>query len=60
MCIRALACTGLTVLVCHVLLVEGIMPFAVIVPCIPIHTCHCSSVGNTTTGLRPPLKYLVL
>ena len=60
MCIRVLACMGLTVLVCHVLLVEGIMPFTVIVLCIPVHMCHCSSVGNTITGLRPPLKYLVL
>ena len=60
MCIRALACTGLTVLMCHVLPLEGIMPFAVIVLCIPIYMYHCSTIGSTTTGLRPPLKYLVL
>ena len=51
---------GLTVLMCHVSPFEGIMPFAVIVLCIPIYTCHCSSIGNTITGLRPALKYLVL
>ena len=59
MCIRALACTGLTVLVSCVF-VEGIMPFITIVLYIPICTCHCSTVESTTMGLRPPLKYLVL
>ena len=60
MYIKALAYMGLTVLLCHMPPCEGIMPFAAIVLCISIYTCHCSTTGNTTTGLRPPLKYPVL
>ena len=50
---------GLTVLVSCVF-TEGIMPFVVIVLSIPIHMCHCSTIGSTIMGLRPTLKYLVL
>ena len=39
---------------------EGIMPFVAIVSDNSICMCHCSTIGSTTTGLRPPLKYLVL
>ena len=59
MCIRALACTGLAVLASCVS-TEGIMPVAVIVLFIPIHMCHCSTIGSIIMGLRPTLKYLVL
>ena len=50
---------GLTALVSCVS-VEGIMPFVVIVLHIPICMDHCSTIGSTIMGLRPPLKYLVL
>ena len=39
---------------------EGIMPFVIIVLSIPICMCHCSTIGSTTMGLKPTLKYLVL
>ena len=51
---------GLTVLIVSHDSCEGIMPFIVIVLLVPFVCAIAVTLESTTTGLRPPLKYLVL
>ena len=51
---------GLTVLIVSHDSYEGIMPFIIIVLLVPFVHAIVVTLGSTTTGLGPPLKYLVL